>query len=241
MNGVDAGKHGIPVRGSGAVAGWPRSEASLESPRLAPMTDAEQNNERPPAGDAGLEDRARERAYDEVLVERASKGSTQAFEEIYERHRAKVYKIAFGMTRNQEDALDVVQETFVKAHRSLAKFERRSALSTWLCQIATHQAIDLARRKKVRRAESLEEGYVEGKGRVSPGGSAQANELKVALEQALAELSEKHRAVFILYTVKGLAYKEIAQVLGISIGTVMSRLFYARKNLQNRLAQFAKK
>ncbi len=185
-------------------------------------------------------DRAAERALDAELIRRAVGGDRQAFDEIYQRHRRKVFKIAYGMTRSEDDALDVVQDTFVKAHRSLARFEGRSALGTWLCQIATHQAIDLARRRKVRQADSLEEDRV---GADEPGGSprakAQERELKAALEKALGELSEKHRTVFVLYTVKGLSYKEIAQVLEISIGTVMSRLFYARKNLQRMLADFA--
>lgn len=146
------------------------------------------------------------------------------------------------MTRNQDDAMDVVQDTFVKAHRSLARFERRASIGTWLCQIAAHQAIDLGRRRKVRRAETLEEGLVKGGAPGSaPAEKAQASELKAALDEALGELSEKHRMVFVLYTVKGLSYKEIASTLEISIGTVMSRLFYARKNLQRRLAEFARR
>lgn len=187
-----------------------------------------------------LDARAKERAYDVDLVRRAKTGDRQAFEEIYERHRHKVLKVAYGMCRNQEDALDVVQDTFVKAHRSLTRFEGRASIGTWLCQIATHRAIDLARRRKVRKAESLEERLVAGESR--EGGAparAQAKELTEALATALGELSDKHRTVFVLYSQKGLSYKEIAQALEVSIGTVMSRLFYARKNLQQRLAEFA--
>jgi RNA polymerase sigma-70 factor (ECF subfamily) len=190
--------------------------------------------------DPKLDNRAKERAYDVELVRKAKAGDRKAFEEIYERHRYKVLKVAYGMCRNQEDALDVVQDTFVKAHRSLTRFEGRAAIGTWLCQIATYRAIDLARRRKVRKAESLEERLVPGH---SPEGGAparaQANELSEALAKALGELSDKHRAVFVLYSQQGLSYKEIAKALEVSIGTVMSRLFYARKNLQERLAQFA--
>ncbi len=185
--------------------------------------------------------RAKERAYDMELVKRTLTGDRSAFEEIYERHRHKVLKVAYGMCRNPEDALDVVQDTFVKAHKSLVRFEGRASVGTWLCQIATHQAIDLARRRKVRKAESLEERLVPGKevGK-APLANAQANELSAALAKALGELSEKHRAVFVLYSRKSMSYKEIAKVLDVSIGTVMSRLFYARKNLQRMLAEFAK-
>lgn len=192
--------------------------------------------------------RAQARAEDDRLVARALGGEGQAFEALYERHRHTVFKVAYGMTRNAEDALDVVQETFLKAHRSLSRFERRASVVTWLCQIAVHQAIDLSRRRKVRQAEPLDERLVAdgadgpsqgGVAEVAPPQSAQARELQAALDRALAKLSEKHRTVFVLYTVNGLSYKEIADSVGISIGTVMSRLFYARKNLQAMLGEFA--
>jgi RNA polymerase sigma-70 factor (ECF subfamily) len=217
---------------------------------------------------------------DEERVRRALAGDPQAFEELYTRYRPAVFKVAFGVTGNVEDALDVTQETFLKAHRSLELFEGRASVLTWLCQIAIHRAIDLERRKKVRRAVGLED-YMTPAGAKRPSGThaakvggvpdpdatpaqpprtiaspkapasmgpqqeldpaimASGNELKTALDKALSELSEKHRAVFLLYTVKGLSYKEIADSLSISIGTVMSRLFYARKNLQGLLAEFA--
>jgi len=190
---------------------------------------------------AGPRDRrAEERARDAKLIERTKAGDNEAFQELFQHHRHKVYKVAYGLCRNQEDALDVVQDTFLKAHKALARFEGRSLVGTWLCQIATHRAIDLGRRQKVRRADSLQEGLVPSqKAGSSPREKAQASELKAALDQALGELSEKHRSVFVLYTVQQLSYKEIASTLEISIGTVMSRLFYARKNLQQKLAQFA--
>jgi RNA polymerase sigma-70 factor (ECF subfamily) len=190
--------------------------------------------------------RAQARAEDERLVARALGGDGKAFEELYEKHRQTVFRVAYGMTRNQEDALDVVQETFLKAHRSLGRFEQRASVLTWLCQIAVHQAIDLSRRRKVRHAEQLDERFVSDDGpggpqpEVPPAARVQARELQAALDKALAKLSEKHRTVFVLYTVKGLSYKEIADTVGISIGTVMSRLFYARKNLQAMLAEFAR-
>jgi RNA polymerase sigma-70 factor, ECF subfamily len=227
---------------------------------------------------------------DSDRVRRAMAGDAQAFEELYTKYRPAVFKVAYGVTGNVEDALDVTQETFLKAHRSLELFEGRASVLTWLCQIAIHRAIDLQRRKKVRRAVGLED-YMTPAGVKRPAGGrhaggappmaagaradaaqdpdatpaqpprmsqaarvpvsmgpqqeldpalmASGNELKTALDKALAELSEKHRTVFLLYTVKGLSYKEIADALSISIGTVMSRLFYARKNLQGLLAEFA--
>lgn len=199
-----------------------------------------------PASSSEDEARAAARAQDAALVARALAGDPKAFEEIYERHRGAVFKVSYGMTRNGEDALDVVQETFLKAHKSLARFEQRASLTTWLCQIAVHQAIDLSRRRKVRHAESLDDRLVSDSnaaGRapeVGPAAQASERELSAALERALGKLSEKHRTVFVLYTVKGLSYKEIADSVGCSIGTVMSRLFYARKNLQQMLGDFAR-
>ena len=221
---------------------------------------------------------------DAERVRKARAGDSGAFEELYNRYRNAVFKVAHGVVGNVEDALDVTQETFLKAHRSLERFEGRASVLTWLCQIAIHRAIDLQRRKKVRKAVELEDymtprGHAASRGRSGPSApgfspgdpagvavaeplpepragrmpSVQApqqehdpailaagNELKIALDRALAELSDKHRAVFLLYTVKGLSYREIADALEISIGTVMSRLFYARKNLQGLLAEFAK-
>jgi RNA polymerase sigma-70 factor (ECF subfamily) len=216
---------------------------------------------------------------DERRVRRALAGDARAFEELYAEYRSAVFKVAFGVTGNVEDALDVTQETFIKAHRSLEAFEGRASVLTWLCQIAIHKGIDLERRKKVRRAVGLEDymtpagvghGSAMARGgtalldddatpaqpprtsvpprvpasvgpthELDPAVMASGNELKRALDRALAELSEKHRTVFLLYTVKGLSYKEISDALGISIGTVMSRLFYARKNLQGLLAEYA--
>ena len=199
-----------------------------------------------PASSSEDEARAAARAQDAALVARALAGDPKAFEEIYERHRGAVFKVAYGMCRNAEDALDVVQETFLKAHKSLGRFEQRASLTTWLCQIAVHQAIDLSRRRKVRHAESLDDRLVSDSnaaGRapeVGPAAQASERELSQALERALGKLSEKHRTVFVLYTVKGLSYKEIADSVGCSIGTVMSRLFYARKNLQQMLGDFAR-
>lgn len=180
-----------------------------------------------------------DRAADAERLARAIEGDQRAFQDLYERHRRAVFKVAYGLTRNVEDALDVVQETFIKAHKSIHRFERRASVGTWLCQIAVHQAIDMGRRRKVRQAEQLDEMRQAG-GQLGPAAQASERELTQALEKALAQLSDKHRAVFVLAAIKGLSYKEIAQAVGCSLGTVMSRLFYARKRLQGLLAEYAK-
>jgi RNA polymerase sigma-70 factor (ECF subfamily) len=205
-----------------------------------------------------------DREADFALVDRAVAGDSAAFADLFERHRHAVFKVSFGVTRDREEALDVVQDAFLKAYRSLEGFQKKSSVLTWLCQIAVHRAIDKRRRKKAP-AISIEEymaaptvsgGPGTGSGRdlspawgvggarprnaPSPVADVQARELAERLRDALAQLSEKHRTVFVLYTTKGLSYKEIADALGISVGTVMSRLFYARKNLQGLLAEFVK-
>lgn len=188
----------------------------------------------PSEGSFGRDDRA----ADQERLERAQAGDAQAFLEIYERYRRAVYRVAYGLTHDAEDAMDVVQETFIKAHKSIARFERRASVSTWLCQIGVHLSIDLIRRKKRRDTEPMEA----ARDVAAPGRSVESNarerELSEALHKALMKPSDKHRAVFVLHVIKGMPYKEIAETLGCSVGTVMSRLFYARKNLQELMAPY---
>ena len=189
------------------------------------------------------------RAYDYGLVDRFKGGDQDAFSELYERHRETVYRVAFKIILNKEDALDIVQETFITAHKALHKFEHRAAVSTWLCQIAVHRAIDLTRRRKHRSSEATEYQTATSASKLTRGttinnepydpiAAATNTELESRLLLALEEVGEKHRDVFLLYSLKGMSYKEISQQLDISIGTVMSRLFYARKKLQILLADF---
>lgn len=181
------------------------------------------------------------------LLDRALAGESEAFEEIFRKYRDKIYRIAYGYMLNKDDALDVTQETFVKAYENLDSFKKASSLFTWLCQIAINQAIDLRRKKSRRRTVQLEESVPAESNSVTsttghplgiaeePSRAAEEKELQAQFMSALEELSEKHRSVFLLHTVEGLSYREIADTLGIAIGTVMSRLFYARQRLQARL------
>lgn len=191
-----------------------------------------------------------DRQYDYDLVERFKSGDADAFSELYERHKDKVFRVAHRIVQNREDGLDLVQETFVTAHRALHKFERRASVSTWLCQIAVHRAIDQTRKRKLRSSEALgyqtatpsakvTRGMVASDEPYDPVSAATGAELEDRLQVALDSLTEKHRTVFLLYTLRGLAYKEIARELDISIGTVMSRLYYARQKLQALLVDFA--
>jgi RNA polymerase sigma-70 factor (ECF subfamily) len=157
-----------------------------------------------------------------------------------------VYALAFGILRSREDAWDVAQEAFVKAYKNLDRFEGTAAFYTWLYRItynlsidtlrekARHHAVDLSATKKIEEA-------MEREGRLdlgNPDETAQRKELKVVIEKALNLLSEKHRAIIVLREIEGLSYEEMADVLGISKGTVMSRLFHARQNLQALLLPY---
>ena len=190
-----------------------------------------------PAGDPG----------DALLVSKAAAGDGGAFGELFERHRQGLYLKAYSYLRQRDDALDVVQEAFMKAWESLSGFRGESSFATWMGRIVTNLCIDRIRRPKTVSSGLDEElvgealpderlgGRVPGGGR-SPVRAAEIAEFAPALQEALSQLSEKHRSVFVLHAEEGLRYREIAEHLGISIGTVMSRLHYAREKLQEMLA-----
>jgi RNA polymerase sigma-70 factor (ECF subfamily) len=181
---------------------------------------------------------------DETLVARALRGEKGAFRELFDRHRSGAYRVAYRFVGNHEDALDVVQESFVKVYRSLGAFERRSQFKTWLMRIVTNTALDLRRSRGSSSATPLSDEIVETLGEESqperridtPIEKMEYGELREALNRALARLSDAHRTVFVLHAEEGLTYREIAEIAGISEGTVMSRLFHARKNLQKILS-----
>jgi RNA polymerase sigma-70 factor (ECF subfamily) len=181
---------------------------------------------------------------DAELVLRSQRGDMAAFEELVNRYREKVYALAYGMARNESDAQDIRQETFVHAWHSINRFRGQSAFYTWLYRITTNLVIDMARKRSRSQTVPLEtpEGAkpIEAqmadapKGRL-PSDEAQRSDLRVAIDRAMAELSPEHRAVVLLKDFEGMEYKDIAKVVGCSIGTVMSRLFYARRHLQRLL------
>jgi RNA polymerase sigma-70 factor (ECF subfamily) len=183
-------------------------------------------------------------AEDLALVERAREGDTDAFDELFRRYRDKVYGVVWGYVKNRDDALDVTQDAFLKAYRKLGSFRGRSKFFTWVTQIAINRAIDVRRKHMRRKDVQLGEHHDRDDARRRPGRSpasrppeagVQDEELKQKYQEAVDSLGEKHRTVFLLHTTEKLAYKEIAATLGISIGTVMSRLHYARKKLQKAL------
>jgi RNA polymerase sigma-70 factor (ECF subfamily) len=182
-------------------------------------------------------------AEDIKQVERFLSGDVRAFEFLFDKYREKVYRIAYRFVRDKEDALEVAQDVFLRVYTSLAKFKTDSKFFTWLYRVAVNRAIDFTRQRKSRPVIDMDPeildaqvGASSGKGLgVDPASLAEEKDLEEHLARAVRKLSEKHRAVFLLHAMENLSYKEIAVVMNCSIGTVMSRLFYARKKLQELL------
>lgn len=194
------------------------------------------------------EARAAQNAIDRELVAAAKAGDRQAFGKLVERYQRRVYSLTYGIVRQREDAWDVAQEAFVKAYRNLSRFEGNSAFYTWLYRIAYNLSIDTLREKARRETVDVQEGRVLEEALVKSGRKPHSNpdemaarrELSTVLQRAMNKLSEKHRAIIVLREIEGLSYEEMAEVLGISKGTVMSRLFHARQNLQTLLRPYVK-
>lgn len=183
---------------------------------------------------------------DHELVRAVLAGDATAYRGLVERYQGRIYAVCYGMVRNPEDARDLAQDAFVKAYKNLARFELRSSFYTWLCRIAMNVSIDMLRRQKVRKAELFDEGIAtkDSGGVLSmahhkndPGRALERSRLKEKIAAALDELPEDQRQVVVLREIEGFSYKEIAEVMGIPEGTVMSRLYYARRKLQVALKE----
>lgn len=193
---------------------------------------------RPGAAAAGPDDR--------VLVAAAQRGDRAAFRSLFERYHRRAYALAFGVVRNQDDALDVVQDAFIKAHRHLDKFEGQASFYTWLYRIVMNLAIDHIRKHKRSQPVDFTDAAVEGQlsedallPRIiggNPGRALMDREIRDRISEALDGLSENHRAVLVMRELEGLSYEEMAAAMQCSKGTIMSRLFHARKNMQRQLA-----
>jgi RNA polymerase sigma-70 factor (ECF subfamily) len=182
-------------------------------------------------------------ASDEQLLARHAAGEREALDELFRRYRQPAYRVAYRLLGNEADALDAVQEGFVKALTHLAGFQGRSSFKTWLMRVVSNAALDLGRQRGRREVLSLETAAaLDGDGAPSavpedPAAGLERADLRRLLDQALSALPEAQRRTFVLHADGGLSYREVAEVLGISIGTVMSRLFYARQKLRAYLAQ----
>lgn len=187
---------------------------------------------------------------DEVLVKRAQNGDHDAFEDLVRRYQERIYVTVYNMTSNHEDANDLTQETFVKAFRVLRTFKGDSGFYTWIYRIAVNKTINLLKQRKNRQHMSLNDldanlendpelvALISDK---TPRREAGLSELQEKLNAALQQLSENHRLVVTLHDIQGLPHEEIAKIMDCNVGTVRSRLFYARQQLQASLADYLKK
>jgi RNA polymerase sigma-70 factor, ECF subfamily len=186
---------------------------------------------------------------DSVLVIRCQAGDHHAFEPLVTRYRGKIYAMIVNMTGNDADAWDLAQEVFLKAWRALPKFEARSSFYTWIYRITHNVTYDWLRKKKIQPGMEFDDSLATpdvaaGATTVphadaSPDTNLANRELGQTIQHALQQLSPEHRSIILLKEIDGLSYQEIADSLSITLGTVMSRLFYARKKLQTLLQDIA--
>jgi RNA polymerase sigma-70 factor, ECF subfamily len=183
---------------------------------------------------------------DEKLVRASQRGQRPAFEELVARHRDKIYARAFSMMRNEDDALDLSQEAWIKGWQRLKQFQGESSFVTWMTRIVINLCLDQLRKHKRQRAESIEQLEADSGGverqmpviEVNPTEGLERGELRKRIDKALGQLSYEHRTVLVLHEFEELEYKEIAKRMECSIGTVMSRLFYARRRMANLMASY---
>ena len=202
-------------------------------PEPAAMTDTEVSAE-VPEGD---------------LVRRAREGDLTAYDELVKRYQERIYATIYHMTANHEDANDLAQDAFIKAFSALKSFKGGSSFYTWLYRIAVNKTINFLKQRKNKYHLSLNDldfnaendpDLVALVSHKTPQRDAGLSELQKKLNEALMKLSESHRMVVVLHDVQGQSHDEIAEIMGCNIGTVRSRLFYARQQLQGFLAEYIK-
>lgn len=184
---------------------------------------------------------------DLVIVRKIQSGDVDAFDSLIFKYRERVYSVIYNLTSNREDASDLTQETFIKAFQSIKRFKGKSSFFTWLYRISLNTSLTHLRKNKLRRFFSFEkiveedhtEGFIENLRTESDSDKAALmTELQERLNDAFQKLSVKHRTVITLFEVDGLSHKEIADIVGTSIGTVRSRLHYAKQFLQGELKDY---
>ncbi len=179
------------------------------------------------------------------LIQQARRGDLKAFDRLVGEYQDRIYGLLYNMTSNREDAEDLVQEVFLKAYEALPRFKGKSSFYTWVYRIAVNRAINFVKKRKRRAGLSLDDvdlaierdpALVQLAGAETPDRGMRLNELQEKLNKALQTLSEKHRTVVVMHDIQGIPHHEIGEILGCSAGTVRSRLFYARQQLQAQLS-----
>jgi RNA polymerase sigma factor (sigma-70 family) len=183
------------------------------------------------------------------LVKQAREGDLAAYDELIKRYQERIYATVYHMTSNHEDANDLAQESFIKAYSALKSFKGGSSFYTWLYRIAVNKTINFLKQRKNKHHLSLNDMDFNAEhdpdlmaliSERTPQRDATLSELQKKLNEALLKLSEPHRMVVVLHDVQGQSHEEIAEIMDCNIGTVRSRLFYARQQLQGYLAEYIK-
>ncbi len=195
-------------------------------------------------------ERRREAEADAYLVQRIQAGEVDRFDDLTLKYRERIWSLLYHMTSNREDAADLTQDTFIKAFQSINRFQGQSSFFTWIYRIAVNGAINYLKKNKLRRFFSFEKVQEDGSvtslldqladNGVSSDRAACLNELQQKLNEAMQKLSIRHRTVVTLFEIDGLSHEEIAEITGTSVGTVRSRLHYAKQLMQADLADYLK-
>ena len=196
-----------------------------------------------------MPDEPEDQVDDKELVRRAKSGDTYAFDDLVRKYSRRIYSLVYNMTSNKEDTDDLLQDIFAKAYRSLKGFRGKSSFYTWVYAIATNMTLNFLKKRNRRRTLSLDdvdlaiekdEDFIRTTSKSNPVREVNILELQERLNKALMRLSDDHRAVVTMYDIQGLPHAEISRILGVSEGTVRSRLFYAHRQLQTYLDEFIK-
>ena len=189
------------------------------------------------------------RKVDDVLIARTQAGDTSAFDELVTKYSPRLYGLVYHMTSNHEDTNDLMQDIFAKAYRSINGFRGKSSFYTWMHSIAVNMTINFLKKRGRRFQMSLDDvdsniqndkEFLELTASSNPVREADLGELQQRLNEAMMKLSHEHRAVVTMFDIQGMPHAEISKILGVSEGTVRSRLFYAHRQLQNYLEEFRK-
>jgi RNA polymerase sigma-70 factor (ECF subfamily) len=196
-------------------------------------------------------DRQHEADADLVVVRRVQAGDVAAFDELVKKYRMRVYSVVYNLTSNREDASDLTQDAFIKAFQSINRFQGQSSFFTWLYRIAVNSTLTHIRKNRLRTFFSFEKldqddpVSAEVIAALTDASGADretfARELQEKLNEAMQKLSIKHRTVITLFEIDGLSHQEIAEVMDCSVGTVRSRLHYAKQLLQSELQPYIRR
>ncbi|MCE9520100.1 MAG: sigma-70 family RNA polymerase sigma factor [Verrucomicrobia bacterium] len=196
-----------------------------------------------------MSDHPRNPDPDQELITRSQEGDTRAFDDLVRKYTPKLYGMVYNMTSNREDTADLLQDIFAKAYRSLKRFQGMSTFYTWIYSISVNMTLNFLKKRGRYTKLSMDDvdngiqndpDFIQVTSGDSPLREVNIHELQKRLNESMMKLSEDHRTVVTLYDIQGLQHADISKILGVSEGTVRSRLFYAHRQLQNYLEDFRK-